>query len=617
MSMRQTICRPLAAAIPIFAVAIPILMSTARAQQPTASYTPSPYSYTTQRKVEVTHGAVVSAHPLASAVGLAILKKGGNAVDAAIATQFALAVVYPGAGNIGGGGFMVAHLTRRSLGEGGPHPNPAAKSAGPQSAPKKPGAASASTGLDLAIDFREKAPAAATRDMYLDSSGNPVQGLSENGHLAAGVPGTIAGIFAELKYAKLPIAQLIQPAIDLAEKGFVITSAEARNLNGTRNAFKKYNTVQPVFIKDGDWKAGDTLVQKDLAKTLRLIRDHGAKGFYEGETAQLILAEMQRGKGIVTAADLESYKAIERTPTVFSYHDHTIVTMPLPSSGGVVLQQMLKMVEDQPLASYGFESVKAVHIMAEVERLAYADRAQYLGDRDYYAVPVDTLVSAAYLRRRLARIPPAKAGKSTEIKAGVLSPASEETTHLEVIDAQGNAVSITTTLNGGYGNRVVVGGAGFFLNNEMDDFSIKPGIPNMYGAVGAEANAIVPGKRMLSSMSPTIVLDSGKVSLVVGTPGGTTITTSVFQTLVDILDFDLSPEDAVNLPKFHHQWLPDDIYVEPAFSTATEDSLKVMGYQVARRGSIGRTEVIKVYPGPGHRIVAVGDRRGDDTAMGY
>jgi gamma-glutamyltranspeptidase/glutathione hydrolase len=567
------------------------------AQQSPYTAKQTPFSYTVQRKVEVTHGAVVSAHPLASAVGVAILQKGGNAVDAAIATQFALAVVYPAAGNIGGGGFMVAHLAKK----------PAAK---------KPGAAKpAPAALDIALDFRERAPAAATRDMYLDTSGNPIQGLSENGHLASGVPGTIAGIFAELKYAKLPIAQLVQPAIDLAEKGFVLTESEARSLNSTRNAFKKYNTVQPVFMKDGDWKAGDTLIQKDLAGTLRLIRDKGAKGFYEGETARLIIEEMRRGKGIITTADLENYKAIERTPTIFPYHGHTIVTMPLPSSGGVVLQQMLKMVADQPLASYGFESVKAVHLMTEVERLAYADRAQYLGDRDFYSVPVDTLVSAAYLQRRLAQIPPAKAGKSTIIKAGVLSPASEETTHLDVIDAQGNAVSITTTLNGGYGNRVVVGGAGFFLNNEMDDFSIKPGVPNMYGAVGAEANAIVPGKRMLSSMTPTIVLDNGKVSLVVGTPGGTTITTSVFQTLVDILDFHLSPEDAVNLPKFHHQWLPDDIYVEPGFSIAVQDSLKVMGYLVAQRGGIGRTEVIQVTPD--HKIIAVGDHRGDDTAAGY
>jgi gamma-glutamyltranspeptidase/glutathione hydrolase len=577
------------------------------AQQSPYAAKQTPFSYTVQRKAEVTHGAVVSAHPLASAVGVAILQKGGNAVDAAIATQLALAVVYPAAGNIGGGGFMIAHLVK----------NPAAKAAATPktSTPRKPGAPAGPNYRDVALDFREKAPSAATRDMYLDASGNPVQGLSENGHLASGIPGTIAGIFAELKYAKLPFPQLIQPAIDLAEKGFVLTESEARSLNGTRIAFKKYNTIQPVFIKDGDWKAGDTLIQKDLAKTLRLIRDKGAKGFYEGETARLIIEEMQRGKGIITATDLENYKAVERTPTIFPYHGHTIITMPLPSSGGVVLQQMLKMVEDQPLASYGFESVKAVHLMTEVERLAYADRAQYLGDQDFYTVPVDTLVSAAYLQRRFAQIPPVKAGKSTDIKAGVLSPASEETTHLDVIDAQGNAVSITTTLNGGYGNRVVVGGAGFFLNNEMDDFSIKPGVPNMYGAVGAEANSIVPGKRMLSSMSPTIVLDNGKVSLVVGTPGGTTITTSVFQTLVDILDFHLSPEDAVNLPKFHHQWLPDDIYVEPGFSIAVQDSLKVMGYLVAQRGGIGRTEVIQVTPD--HKIIAIGDRRGDDTAMGY
>jgi len=564
------------------------------AQQSPYTATQTPYSYTVQHEAVATHGAVVSAHPLASAVGLSILRKGGNAIDAAIATQFALAVVYPAAGNIGGGGFMVAHLVRNPAAKYPRARTPPTRNAktARKGSPQKPAPAGAPNNYyDIALDFREKAPAAATRDMYLDASGNPIKGLSENGHLASGVPGTIAGIFAELKYAKLPIAQLIQPAIDLAEKGFVITGSEARSLNNTRIAFIKYNTVQPVFVRDGSWKAGDTLIQKDLARTLRLIRDHGAAGFYEGETAQLIIAEMKRGKGIITAADLQNYKAVQRTPAIFPYHGHTIVTMPLPSSGGVVLQQMLKMVEDQPLAAYGFESVKAVHLMTEVERLAYADRAQYLGDRDYYTVPVDTLVSAAYLRRRLAQIPPTKAGKSSVIKAGILSPASEETTHLDVIDKYGNAVSLTTTLNGGYGNRVVVGGAGFFLNNEMDDFSIKPGVPNMYGAVGAEANSFV------------------------GTPGGTTITTSVFQTLVDILDFGLSPEEAVNQPKFHHQWLPDDIYVEPGFSIAVQDSLKVMGYQVAQRGSIGRTEVIQVRPD--HKIIAIGDRRGDDTAVGY
>jgi gamma-glutamyltranspeptidase/glutathione hydrolase len=557
----------------------------------------SPYSYSIKKTATVTHGAVVSAHPLASSIGVDILRQGGNAFDAAIATQLALAVVYPAAGNIGGGGFMVGYRANSAAKAGSSMGN--------------------GSGTNIAIDYREKAPAAATRDMYLDSAGNPRTDLSQNGHLASGIPGTIAGIFAEHKYARLPFSRLIQPAIDLAEKGFVITAEEARSLNSTQAAFSRYNTIPPVFIKAGGWRTGDTLIQKDLAKTLSRIRDQGAKGFYEGETARLILEEMQRGKGIISAADLKEYTAKEREPSVFPYKQYTIVTMPLPSSGGVVLQQMLKMVETQPLADYGFESVKAVHLMTEVERLAYADRAQYLGDKDYYSVPVSTLTSPGYLHRRMADIPADKAGKSKDIQAGVLNPASEETTHLDVMDKDGNAVSITTTLNGGYGSRVVVGGAGFFLNNEMDDFSVKPGVPNMYGAVGNEANAIAPGKRMLSSMTPTLVLDKGKVYLVVGTPGGTTITTSVFQTIVDILDFGLSAEDAVNRPKFHHQWLPDVLYVEPAFPNGTRDSLKAMGYTVTQRGSIGRTEVIRVKPGQQRQLEAVGDIRGDDTADGY
>jgi gamma-glutamyltranspeptidase/glutathione hydrolase len=546
-----------------------------------SAQTIDPYTYTSQKKTVVSKGAVVSAHPLASKAGVAILQKGGNAVDAAITTQLVLAVVYPAAGNIGGGGFMVAHLA---------------------------------DGRNVALDFREKAPAAATRDMYLDSLGNARTDLSQNGHLAAGVPGTIAGIFAELKYARLPIATLIQPAIDLAEKGFAITAAEARGLNATQAEFKKYNTVSPVFIKAAPWKKGDTLIQKDLARTLRLIRDKGAAGFYDGETARLIQEEMQRGKGIMTLADLKGYQAKEREATVFAYKRYSVVTMPLPSNGGVILQQMMKMVEGQPLRSYGFDSPKAVHLMTEVERLAYADRAKYLGDRDYYSVPVKTLTSEAYLRRRMALIQPDKAGTSKEIQAGVLSSVSEETTHLNVYDKEGNAVSITTTLNDGYGNKVMVGGAGFLLNNEMDDFSIKPGVPNLYGAVGAEANAIVPGKRMLSSMTPTLVLDKGKVFLIAGTPGGTTITTSVFQTLMDILEFNMTTEDAVNKPKFHHQWLPDEIYVERSFPIEVREALQKMGYTITQRGSIGRTEVIRV---SGGKIEAVGDGRGDDAAEGY
>jgi gamma-glutamyltranspeptidase/glutathione hydrolase len=544
----------------------------------------NPYHYSIQKTIIATHGAVVSAHPLASNAGLTILRQGGNAFDAAIATQLALAVVYPAAGNIGGGGFMVAHTAN---------------------------------GRNITLDYREKAPAAATRDMYLDAAGNARTDLSQNGHLASGVPGVIAGVFAELKYARLPIAKLIQPAIDLAENGFAITAAEARGLNSIQSSLKKYCTVTPVFVKEAAWKEGDTLIQKDLAKTLRLIRDKGANGFYDGETARLILEEMKRGKGIISAEDLKSYSAKEREPSVFPYRQYTVVTMPLPSSGGVVLQQMLKMVEDKPLGSYGFESVKAVHLMTEVERLAYADRAEYLGDRDFYSVPVDSLTSKAYLQRRMMAFQPDRAGSSKEVTAGVLNPKSEETTHFETVDNEGNAVSITTTLNGGYGCRVVVGGAGFFLNNEMDDFSVKPGVPNMYGAVGNEANAIAPGKRMLSSMTPTIVLDKGKPYIVTGTPGGTTITTSVFQTLVNVIDFGLSPEDAVNKPKFHHQWLPDELFVEAGFPADIQEQLKTMGYTLTRRGSIGRTELIVIKPASGHRIEAVGDSRGDDTAEGY
>ena len=543
----------------------------------------NPYLYVPQKKVECKHGAVVSANALASMAGVEILKKGGNAFDAAIATQLALAVVYPGAGNIGGGGFMVAHL---------------------------------SNGKNVAIDFREKAPEKASRNMYLDANGNAQTDLSQNGHLSSGVPGTIAGVFAELKYARLPFKKLIQPAIDLAEKGFAITRAEAKDLTEEQAIFKKYNTVMPVFVKETPWKTGDTLIQKDLAKTLKLIRDYGAKGFYEGETAQLIVDEMKRGNGIMTLDDLKNYVAKEREAVEFNYkNDYTIVTMPLPASGGVLLPQMMRMVEDQPLKSYGFETVKSVHLMAEVERLAYADRAKYLGDKDYFKVPVKVLSSYPYVMERMKLYDPNKAGNSKDIQAGNVAPESEETTHFCVYDKEGNAVSITTTLNGGYGSHTVVAGAGFLLNNEMDDFSIKPGVPNMYGAVGGEANAIAPGKRMLSSMTPTIVLQNDKPILVVGTPGGTTITTSVFQTLIDVLEFGMSPEDAVNKPKFHHQWLPDIIFVEKDFPMNVREQLIQMGYKITQRESIGRTEVIQI--SADGKIIAVGDKRGDDAAEGY
>jgi gamma-glutamyltranspeptidase/glutathione hydrolase len=542
----------------------------------------SPFDYTSKKKAVCRNGAVVSAHPLASQAGLNMLKRGGNAMDAAIATQLALAVVYPSAGNIGGGGFMVARLSNEK---------------------------------NITLDFREQAPGTASQAMYLDQQGNPVAGKSLNGHLASGVPGTVAGIFASLKYARLPIRKLIQPAIDLAEKGFAITAAEARSLNEYQEDFKKYNTIIPVFVRAAGWKAGDTLIQKDLAKTLRLIRDSGAKGFYEGETARLIVEEMQRGKGLISYADLRNYTAKERSPMLFNYKkDYTILTMPLPSSGGIMLPQMMRMVEDQDLKSYGFHSTRSIHLMAEVERLSFADRAKYMGDPDFFKVPVRTLISYPYLYGRMENFNPDSAGNSEKINAGLI-PESEETTHLEAYDREGNAVSITTTLNGGYGCRTVVAGAGFLLNNEMDDFSIKPGVPNMYGAVGGNANAIRPGKRMLSSMTPTIVLKKDKPFLLVGTPGGTTIITSVFQTLIDIIEFNLSTEDAVNKPKFHHQWMPDVLYVEKGFPDSVVTQLQKMGYKTLQRGAIGRTEVIKI--SPAGLIEAVADGRGDDAAEGY
>ena len=544
----------------------------------------SPYQYKIEKSLIATRGAVVSAHPLASLAGLQILQKGGNAVDAAIATQLALAVVYPNAGNIGGGGFMVAQLK---------------------------------DGKQVALDYREKAPALAHRDMYIEADGRANTDKSQNGHLSSGVPGTIAGLFAAHRHAKLPFETLIAPAIELAEKGFVITAGEARGLNNLQSDLKKYNTQTPVFVKGSEWKAGDTLVQTDLANTLKRIRDKGQAGFYEGTTADLIVAEMQRGGGLITKEDLKAYTAKYRDAHVFQYKEYTIMGMPMPSSGGILLHQMLKMIEDRPIAAMGFQSPESVQLMTEVMRRAYADRAAHMGDADFYKVPVQQITNAAYLRDRMKSFTPDKPTPSSELQPGTAGGAeSEETTHLSVIDAEGNAVAVTTTLNNSYGSRTVVGGAGFLLNDEMDDFSIKPGVPNMFGAVGGEANAIYPGKRMLSSMAPTLVLKNGKPYIVVGTPGGTTIPTQIFQTLVNMLEFGMSPQDAVYKPKFHHQWLPDELVTEKGFSETTKAALQKMGYLFGKeRGGIGRTELIMVRPDGSFEAVA--DRRGDDSAAGY
>lgn len=540
-----------------------------------------PYHYSIVKSESFNKASVSCAHPLASMVGAAIMKQGGNAFDAVIATQLALAVVYPGAGNIGGGGFLVGHTP---------------------------------AGKNITIDYRETAPSKGSRDMYLDSAGKVIPNLSVLGHLANGVPGTIAGLFATLPYAKLPMKTLIQPAIDIAEFGFVITEREAAGLNATRESFVKNSTMPTAFVKEGKWKAGDTLVQKELAETLKRVRDLGQKGFYEGKTADLIVAEMQRGKGIISKADLKNYKAKARTALTFNYKDYSIIGMPPPSSGGIIVLQMMKMIAQKPIASYGFQSTKAVQLMVEVERRAYADRAAHLGDPDFWKVPLKTLADNTYLKNRMADYDSTKATPSTAIKAGIIHE-SDETTHISVMDAAGNMVSVTTTLNGGYGSRTVVGGAGFLMNNEMDDFSVKPGVPNMYGAVGGEANAIQPNKRMLSSMTPTLVLKKGKPYIVCGTPGGTTIPTSVFQTLVNLLEFNMSAEDAVNKPKFHHQWLPDEVAVEPSFPAKTIAELQAMGYKITPRTAIGRTEAIRILPNG--KLETAADKRGDDSVAGF
>ena len=524
-------------------------------------------------------GLVVSAHPLASEAGAKVMKMGGNAFDAVIATQYALAVVYPQAGNIGGGGFLVGVKN---------------------------------TGEKFTIDFRETAPAKASRDMYLDIKGNANTDLSQNGRLAVGIPGSVAGFYATLKHANLPMEKLIQPAIDLAEQGFAITEKEANLLNNQMQYFNEHNKISTVFQANKTWKQGDILIQKDLAQTLKRIQKDGEKGFYEGRTAELIVAEMKRGNGIITLNDLKNYKVAERKPIVFNYKGNEIVSMPLPSSGGILLAQMLKMSGYENIQKHQHNSAEAVQIMVEAERRAFADRAEFMGDPGFISDKTSMLISDEYLKNRWKSFNANKATPSSEV--GKITPQpneSTETTHISVIDKEGNAVAVTTTLNGLYGSKVVVAGAGFFLNNEMDDFSIKPGVPNMFGAVGGEANKIEPGKRMLSSMTPTIVMKNGKPYIIVGTPGGTTIPTSVYQSIVNIIDFKLSPGMTVNAPKFHQQWLPETVMVENNFPESTIQNLEKKNYKIERVSQIGRTEMIVI--DENGNATAVADGRGDDS----
>ena len=527
---------------------------------------------------------VVSAHPLASKVGVDILKKGGNAVDAAIATQFALAVVHPVAGNIGGGGFMVLRMASDS---------------------------------SATLDYREKAPAAATPTMYIGETGELVEGLSTEGHLASGIPGTVAGLAeAHAKFSKLPWKDLVQPAIDLARNGFPLTKKEASGLNELQKDLVRLNTVSPDFLLKEEWKEGDIIHWLDLANTLERIRDNGKAGFYEGKTADDLVAEMTRGKGIITHDDLKNYQAVWRKPVTGFYKGYKIISMPPPSSGGIALMQLLKSVEPFPITEWGWNSTKTIHLMTEAERRVYADRAAHLGDPDFFDVPVDMLMDSVYTASRMKTFDMNKATPSTSIKEGSLTGESDQTTHLSVVDKEGNAVSVTTTLNGGYGSQVIVDGSGFFMNNEMDDFSAKPGTPNMYGVIGGEANKILPHKRMLSSMTPTIVEKDGKLLMVVGTPGGSTIITSVFQTILNVLEHDMTMQEAVTAKRVHSQWFPDMIFNEIDALT-NEDSLALvkLGHAFKARGGIGRVDAILIRKDG--KLEGGADPRGDDTAEGY
>ena len=564
----------------IFSVLTAVVLL-ASCQNPPAKKQPDP-----EKGVLAPHAMVVSAKEEASQIGLAILKKGGNAFDAMIATELALAVAYPNAGNIGGGGFMVYRL---GSGERG------------------------------ALDYREKAPAKAHRDMYLDKNGKVIADKSTLGALAVGVPGTIAGIFEVYKkFGSLPIGELIQPAIDLARNGVLITELQANSyMNKNVELIKQANNYVTPF--ENGWKAGERFKYEELAQTLERIRDNGSYEFYNGETAKRIVSYVQELGGILSLDDLRNYRAQWRKPITFTYKDYIISSMPLPSSGGICLAQILKSVEPYNIGQYPHNGEQYIQLLVEAERRAYADRAYYMGDADFVKVPTQQLLSPDYLKERMSSFSWDKASKSSEIAHGkIVGYESDETTHYSIVDRFGNAVAVTTTLNTNYGSKVYVKGGGFFLNNQMDDFSIKPGEPNTYGLVGSEKNAIAPNKRMLSSMSPTIIEKDGKLFMVIGTPGGSTIITSVLQCFLNVAEYGMTMQQSVSKPRFHHQWLPDDVMYEPkGFAPEVIAHLKAKGYKPREENFviIGKVDAILVQPDG--TLEGGADPRGDDTAVGY
>ena len=538
--------------------------------------------------VKGAHAMIAAGEPIAASAGLQVLKDGGNAVDAAVTIAFTMAVTLPQAGNIGGGGFMLIH--------------------------------SASSKEVVAIDYREKAPGAATRDIFLDSEGNPDNTLSRFSHLSAGVPGTVSGLALALeRFGTISLAEALRPAIKIAEEGFSMTPALSAAIRSNSKALKRNATARAIFTKtSGDfYEPGDLFIQPELAKTLKTVAAKGAKGFYEGRVAELITAEMAANGGLITKEDLRNYRAAVRRPVKGTYRGYDIYSMSPPSSGGVHIVEILNILEGYDIAGLGHNSPRTIHYMAEAMKRAYADRSMYLGDPDFVKVPIEGLTSKKYARRLRRKIKKRRATKSELVSPG-RPPGYEsaETTHFSVVDSEGTAVSNTYTLNFGFGSGIAVAGAGFLLNNEMDDFSAAPGVPNAYGLLGGAANAIEPGKRMLSSMSPTIVLKDDKPFIVTGSPGGSRIITTTLQVIMNVIDHKMDIAEAVGAPRIHHQWLPDEIRIEEGIAADTIKVLKSMGHKVSVGKPMGAASSILIDP-EDSTLYGADDPRRPGAAVGY